>query len=460
MRYASFVRHLGANKCSHTWNISANVWTTICSLRPTQILFPHLRSIIWYTPWQLLPGESLPSLLACVGTGLVKLDLGNHVYWPADRRTLANFSIITERFPALQVFSIGEEVDTLVSYDPPADLGVVVSALACGFTSLVSFSSIDIPLTPIAILSLLQAKTLRCLNVHLPDDMTPLSERLAPHRLHNAPVTLQLEKVGLFSTTQAYVEFSKVIALPHATRFKLSLTDVMPSHLIPTVFNSIRRQCSPAALTTLSVSDAGGDGDILRTGEQLRPTHLRPLLELQRLEFLHVELWFRYALDDSFCAEMARAWPCMQYLYVWCDLPGEVLPSVRALPPFATYCPKLKHLGLVFDAMRWDNESAFNADHANAEIYGALADKASTSALSALSPRPSPMCGPQYMAAFLARVFPNLEKIDGAPRAVVNGVIWENRWEEVEPLLRLLKSAMQDERLRMAQELAEGAVET
>lgn len=45
----------------------------MCSLRHTQILFPHLRSIKRYP--ELLSKELLSSLLTTVGTSLVKLDL-------------------------------------------------------------------------------------------------------------------------------------------------------------------------------------------------------------------------------------------------------------------------------------------------------------------------------------------------------------------------------------------------
>lgn len=449
LRYASLVRHLGAEESGYTWTVSETAWTTICSLRPTQILFPHLRSISWYAP-ELLPGEHLPSLLTCVGRNLVEIELETYSPWHDDRRTLeASFGIIAERFPVLQRFHIGENTSTFGECDTP-ELVNAVSALACGFTSLVSFSSTYLLLTPAALLSLIQAKTLRCLDVHLPNDMTWLSERLSS--CYDATVTLQLEEVGLHSTPEAYIAFSKVVALPHATGLNLLLYNPPPYPLLEDVFSSIRRQCSPDALRTLTVHDIGEDFDSLRNADILLPHHLRPLLAFKRLKFLQLDLFFRYALDDTFCVDMARAWPCMVYLYIDCSLPGDVLPSVRVLPLFAAHFPKLEHLKLVFDATCWDDEALFNADHTQGDIYGPLANRASTSPLFRLWTGPSPVLGPRFVAAFLARIFPNLKVIKNSGRG--------SKWEEVEQLLPLFQSARLDGRLRMAQELAENLNES
>lgn len=160
-------------------------------------------------------------------------------------------------------------------------------------------------------------------------------------------------------------------------------------------------------------------------------------------------------LDDSFCSELAMAWPGLMYLHIGREsvYPYEVLPSVRALPPFAIHCPKLEYLGLVFDATLWENNlGAFNGDDIEAELHGTLADRASTSALSTLSLGRSPLRGLEYTAAFLARLFPNLKTI--CSRFTSDG------WKEVSQLMDLFKLTKQDGWLRMVKVLTEEAVET
>lgn len=420
----------------------------MCSLRPTQILFPHLRSITRYP--ELLSKELLPSLLTTVGTSLIILDLKLLSSGEDGQGTLqASFGVIAERFPALRNFYLG---DYPCHYRPCVipETANALSTMASGFTALVSFSSVDIAITQIAIDILLRLQTLRCLHVSLPDYVTRPSERIPPG--YDAPPPAQLEEIKLYHlTTQAYLAFSQAVALPHTTKLVLSFSHGVPTHLITDLFSSIRIQCSPFSLTTIKIH-GGLQGPLL-------PAHLRPLLELKHLELLHLKISCQYALDDSFCSEMAMAWPGLVYLQIGREtLPRyEVLPSVtvRALPSFAIHCPKLEHLGLVLHATLWENKlGAFNGEDIEAELCGGtLADRASTSALSTLWLGRSPVRGLEYTAAFLARLFPNLKKIDS--RFIRDG------WNEVSQLMDLFKLTRQDGRLRMIKVLAQGAtVET
>ncbi|OJT10638.1 hypothetical protein TRAPUB_12832 [Trametes pubescens] len=458
LKYASFVRQLGTEWCSCPWDVSETAWTAMCSLRPIHILFPHLRSIIWGNQALLADSKQVPSLLTNVGTSLVKIDFGEHAPWDDCEGTLqASFDIIAERFPALRELNFGQNPGS----GGPCGIPQIVNAfstMACRFTSLVSFSSLNLSITPTAILSLLRLKTLRRLHVCLPDHITPQSEHPSP--CDDAPLLAQVIEVELhYSTIQAYLAFCQAVALPHTVMLLLSLKHDIQSHLMPNIFSSIRTQCSPDSLTTIDVHDSydGSNSEGL-----ILPTHLRVLLEFKRLEHFSLDLSCRYALDDSLCADMAMAWPGLRYLHIGCAFSRhhhEALPSVRALTPFAIHCPKLEHLGLVLDATRWENEYAYNADYTQAEIYGALADRASTSAVLSFCPGSSPIRGFRYMAAFLTRVFPNLKKLDHSRRMRIDG-IWRQGWSEVERLLPLFKLARQDERLRMTQELAEGPMDS
>lgn len=350
----------------------------MCSLRPTQILFPHLRSIKRYS--ELLSKELLASLLTTVGTSLIKLDL--KLRFPEeldDQGTLqASFGVIAVRFPVLQELYFGDYPCLNCPCDIPETVNAL-SAMTRGFTALVSFKSGDIVVTQTAIDILLRLQTLRCLHVSLPDYITPPPERVPPG--YDAPPPVQLEEIELYHlTTQAYLAFSQAVALPHATKLVLSFSHGVPTHLITDLFSSIRIQCSPYSLTAIEIH-AGLQGPLF-------PAHLRSLLDFKHLELLNLKISCQYALDDSFCSEMAMAWPGLVYLQIGREtLPRyEVLPSVtvRALPPFAIHCPKLEHLGLVLHATLWENKlGAFNGDDIEAELCGGtLADRASTSALS------------------------------------------------------------------------------
>ncbi|OJT10643.1 hypothetical protein TRAPUB_12837 [Trametes pubescens] len=420
----------------------AAVWETMCCLRPTITLFPQLRTLHWKVI--RLRDKCLPSFLICVGSHLSRMVFESLERPSRDKadELRPSLDIIAERFPGLQELQVGHFLE---DRDRNSEIGSLFPTLAPSFPSLVSFVSRVWPITPTALLSLVRLNTLVSIAVRLRDDA---GWPQAP----NTQISSNLEEIELTSSLPAYTAFSKAITLPYAMDLTLELTSIPASHLISDLCRAIRRQCSPDVLETVHIDDVDTTAHA-REGF-IFPTHLRPLLDFKKLESLDLLLPSirGYALDDDFCADMAKAWPRIRTLMLRSGTAGvhEVLPSVRVLPLFAIHCPKLERLGLNFDARHWNNQAEFNADDLNAEIYGALADRASTSVLSQLNVGSSPILVPELVAAFLDRVFPSLRWIWGG-----EGV--DTPWEAVERFLSLFKHVRKDERRRLTQELSKAS---
>lgn len=441
LKYAALVRRIiwpQGDRYSGL-RLQAAVWDTMCLLRPTAVLFPQLRSLRWATLH--LPEKYLASFLICAGTNLARIYLQGFSYYGADASATlrASMGILAERFPGLHEVDVssgvvapalilrGNQVDT-------NELGHTLCTLAGSFTSLVSFSSRDLPVTADAMLSFTQLKTLRSLTVRLADDAPGPSEQPAP--CVDTRIALQTIDVELLATAQAYITFSTTISLPQATSFTLVLTQSPPADLIPALFSSIRMQCSPDALRDLDIQEPGVK-TLRAVAGLILPIHLRPLLEFKQLDYLVILIACRYALDDALYVDMANAWPRIKSLYVGCqDLYShEALPSVRVLPLLAVLCPELESLGLAFDAIHWQDEKTFDTDWRGktTDVYGPLANRASTSVLRTLMVGQSPICAPEYIAAFLLRVFPNLCSIIRQP-------LVSPTWNDARRFLRLFKT--------------------
>ncbi|OJT10639.1 hypothetical protein TRAPUB_12833 [Trametes pubescens] len=301
-------------------------------------------------------------------------------------------------------------------------------------------------------LNLIRLKTLRSVSVRLFDDVEWPSRR--PTSNADAPEPSSLEHLELFSSPQAYVAFSMATTLPHAISLKLWFEDDLPNHLIGNFFRSIRTQCSTDTLQHINIQEFARRPNEVANDITILPTHLRPLLEFKRLDYVFVDIPVRWALDDGFCADAAKAWPYLKRF----STGGigilnvlDVSPTLRTLPQFAVHCPKLEDIGLDFDGTLWEDEAAFNADDSRAEIYGVLAERASTSVVSRIHVGDSPILAPEYIAAFLARIFPCLQLIHAGP--FVDREM-QDRWNAVQRLLPLFKRIRKDEHLRLTQDLS------
>ena len=151
---------------------------------------------------------------------------------------------------------------------------------------------------------------------------------------------------------------------------------------------------------------------------------LRPLLQLPRLVTVSVVGWEAHGVDDDMIAEIARAWPALEYLefrpsrdFPFCLTGGKVMANpqvtLAGLLPLARHCPNLHTLDLLLNT---------DVDVPGPQVLPSLRpSRPSESQLTSLSigyPT-SPPRDPVRTAAFLTEHFPQLIKVGfrAKPRA-------------------------------------------
>ncbi|KAH9851795.1 hypothetical protein C2E23DRAFT_732244 [Lenzites betulinus] len=453
LKYASWVRiYEGPTSAKQETVNIRTAWQMMCSLRPTLIFFPQLRVIRWSA--SDMPDVHLSSFLTCVGTQVVDVELFNVA--PLMRRQdelQGTLGTIFERFATLRnlTLTLGMPRRPNVIVRAPVGREIGISPLIYPMRSLESFRALDIPVSMGLMLHLASLPALERLDVGLPDASTVWTCKDSPTGAHTLPLFPQLRYTTLSSTLPTFLEFS--MTLPRTLRsLDMHFPSGLPRDLIPALFVSIRNQFDPSFLVQICIFSCASEDDTMRDhGSTLLTIPLGPLLDFKQLVTLIIDITCVYTLDDVLCDTIARAWPHIESLYINLVTESPVdhinLPSVRALSSFAMHCPVLKGLGLNFNGARWSTLEEFNADQAQEAVYGPLACRASSSTLVTLSIcySPGPITRPEYMAAFLARIFPTLERILECD---------DESWQSVQSLLVLFKGVRQDERLRMAREAA------
>ncbi|KAI0647925.1 hypothetical protein C8Q79DRAFT_539898 [Trametes meyenii] len=454
LKYAPLVWRLGAVTVARKGPacvLGSGVWAAMCTSIPLRtVLFPNIRCISWQSTG--LANEHLPTLLVVVGEHLVDVEVeGFPLETDVNGVLQTALHILSHRFPTLRFVKVA--CRPMV---PLVDQGIASSfaSLACSLSSLVRLRTWEIPICESAIYTLAQLKTLRFLELSLPADA---QWTLRPQTLtHPFP---NLMEIGMAGSAATYIGFSRALELSRVERLNLVIVDDSPPSLLPDVFASVRHQFSPTSLRDLAIFHPLELFDIIgpNSAAVVRGDHLRPLLDFRKLKLFNLELQFRYALDDALLCDMARAWPEIELLYLAYDegFFHETLPSVRALPPFAVHCPRLRNLGVRFDARYWETlgRAAPNDRNVLEDIYGELTRRSSTSALETLYVGTSPISLPDDVAAFLARTFPELLdlSVGSFEESDVCGAMQED-WERVESLLQRFRRVREDERRRMDQE--------
>ncbi|KAI0667657.1 hypothetical protein C8Q78DRAFT_981449 [Trametes maxima] len=453
-KYASLVWRFGAVTVARkgaACSLGPEVWTTMCIfLPPRTVLFPNIRCISWQL--SSLANEHLPSLLAVVGEHLVDIEVeGFPLETDVNGVLQSALHDLSRHYPALRFVKVA--CRPMV---PLVDPGIASSfaSLACSLSSLVCLRTWEIPIPESAIYTLAQLETLRFFELSLPANAQWTSR--PPTLTHPFP---NLVEIGMAGSAATYIAFSRALKLSRVERLNLVIVDDSPPSLLPEIFASVRHQFSPMSLRDLAIFHPLELFDIIGPNSVavVRGDHLRPLLDFRRLKLFNLELQFRYALDDALLCDMARAWPEIELLCLAYDegFVHETLPSVRALPPFAVHCPRLRNLGVRFDARYWKTlgRAVPSGRDALEGIYGELAGRSSTSALETLYVGTSPIGLPDDVAAFLARTFPELRdlSVGSFEESDVGGAMQED-WERVESLLLRFKRVREDERRRMDQE--------
>ncbi|KAJ7220323.1 hypothetical protein GGX14DRAFT_434181, partial [Mycena pura] len=159
----------------------------------------------------------------------------------------------------------------------------------------------------------------------------------------------------------------------------------------------------------------------------------QPLLGFPNLR--HVRLFFPlgFILDNEFVDTMARAWPCLESLWIEGQhtlyFPSTSNPTIMALQSFSRHCPHLRHLSLLVEATN------IQMDHSS------QTPRTIHTTLKSWDPLHSSIESPIQVAIFLSSLFPSLSTIY-TPRSSLH----ELQWKEVETLVPVYAKICADER--------------
>ena len=222
---------------------------------------------------------------------------------------------------------------------------------------------------------------------------------------------------------------SHVITLERVETVHLTVREAAEPALL---FIAIRKLLSPSVLIDLRVSVAPIPGH--PEGSAVRPSHLRPLLDLKAIQFFAIVCHCHLRLDNQFCADMAQAWPRITKLSLRSTIESindiHGLPNLQGLVPFAIHCPDLLSLEIQFNAS--DGRSL------------SLPRRSNRSCLIWLTIPHCPISHPDHVSALIARLFPRVRIFSCIVAG--NQAAWKKDWEEVQRYLPLFADIRNDER--------------
>ncbi|KIJ70315.1 hypothetical protein HYDPIDRAFT_105019 [Hydnomerulius pinastri MD-312] len=107
---------------------------------------------------------------------------------------------------------------------------------------------------------------------------------------------------------------------------------------------------SPETPTTLKHLCVSEDSWPIGENPALTMDHFRPLLKLRNLKHIELDVQCTISLDDAGLAEVAKAWPSLERLYL--NYEGWTIPSGITFGGFTDFlmdCPNMAELGIVVD---------------------------------------------------------------------------------------------------------------
>jgi hypothetical protein len=197
--------------------------------------------------------------------------------------------------------------------------------------------------------------------------------------------------------------------------------------------------CHHSSLACIQIDTLGG--------ESVFQSHsLKPLYAFNELVLLKLSLGGRFDLDDTDVKEMALAWPYIQDLTLYGhDTTGVPRVTISGLLPFAQHCLDLERLSMMFDSR---------------SVLPPTSDpqRFRSEALKILHVQDSPIDKPEWVAAFLSDIFPNLSGISTSDSVMMSG--WlppprteaEKMWARVENLVSAFALVRAQERKLCAAE--------
>lgn len=430
-------RHESDDYCArYDLKLNYSALVEICAVRPAFVLLPCLRSFNWRA--LNLLDKTMPMFLSLLGESL----RGAHIDFEKlahGRHTAVSCALTTlsQRSPTLQRLEIGIASELSVA-----------TALE-GFQSLKVFRCVTVSLTDTGMKTLASLPALTECAVALPKRPSFL-EKMGQIVFH------RLERLSIAGKVSVYRHFSRAALFPAVTHFDFDARAIPRVRDLPRLFSSIRRQLYPERLEQLKVfTSTQPPPDSKATTTVIRPTHLDSLFEFVRLRSFDFSPSWGYQVDDKLFASMAKAWPRLEGLSFGAasactHLPGG--PTLRALPPLAVHCPRLKTIALHLDASELSAD-----DQVPGDLYGELwvdgRRVRSTSKVTSLRLQASPLGLPREVAKFLSMVFPDLERVDASgsvyEETSVSRTVRQTRqrkWGEVRQYIGMMRAARLDER--------------
>ncbi|KAJ7511108.1 hypothetical protein B0H11DRAFT_2386649 [Mycena galericulata] len=178
---------------------------------------------------------------------------------------------------------------------------------------------------------------------------------------------------------------------------------------IQELYSALASNCTHSSLKTISVGKPCRPGPMdpnqlnlyLVSGEELRP-----LFCFRHLTHVSLSHTPGVDLDDGVILDMARAWPCLEFLSLPSDSNCRLIPrlTLEGVYAFAKYCPNLESLTILFDAT--------NVPKLKIRSKAGGRRRVSQENLDYLDVAYSPIgTRPHRVAEFLSTLFPFLEVI-------------------------------------------------
>ena len=205
------------------------------------------------------------------------------------------------------------------------------------------------------------------------------------------------------------------------------------------LFNTISRHTCHSSLKELTLRELGNGLDATET--LYSDIGLEALTVFTNLQVVNHQPTFGIQMTSDTVNRLADAWPKICHLELGNTHPSARSPIIKTedLIPFAQLCPKLVHLGIVFDARYTQLRSS-----------PGLFDNS----LTTLSVADSPISDPGIVAAFLSDIFPRIRLTTCQDDWLDDDDPWDTTettrmWAEAGSLLETFAKVRLQERSRM-----------
>ena len=233
----------------------------------------------------------------------------------------------------------------------------------------------------------------------------------------------------------AAIAFAQLLSSSPVEDLKIRVVDLCYPHHWREFFSTISRHTYHSSLKKLNLQESGNTLDPPKA--LYSDIGLEALTVFTNLQVVDIQPTFGIQMTSDTVNRLADAWPKIHKLSLGDAYPWSRSPIIKTedLIPFAQRCPKLVHLGIVFDAQYTQLRSS-----------PGLFDNS----LTTLSVADSPISAPGIVAAFLSDIFPRIRWITCHDDVDPGDTIETTRmWAEAGSLLETFAKVRLQERSRM-----------